>query len=186
MSGKKETKERKLTPIGEAKWAHVHEPKEPFESKGEPKYQIDVVFDKSDEKWVAWAKDLSDKVKALPEQVDKKTGDKLAKQSPIKRELDAQDEPTGRFYVTFKTGSRFKPGVFDKAGKVVDSSVLIGNGSKVRVAYVENVYTAFGGGINLYLNAVQVVSLTEYSNHSAESYGFDIDSTEVSAEDIPF
>ena len=41
----KEKRERKLTPIGEAKWAHLDKPKAPYQGKGEPKYQLDVIFD---------------------------------------------------------------------------------------------------------------------------------------------
>ena len=80
----KPKKDVKLTPPGEAKWAHVHTPKAPFEGKGEPKYQIDVVFDPANnEQWKAWANALIAAVNALPEQTNKKTGEKLHKQSPI-------------------------------------------------------------------------------------------------------
>lgn len=182
-----EKKERRLTPVGEAKWAHVQTPKSAFvdehgNTKGQPKYQIDVVFSPGEEKWAAWAKDIQDQIRALPEQEDKKTGHKLAKQSPIKRELDADDNPTGRFYVTFKTSDKFKPPVFDHFGRQFDG--LIGNGSKVRVSYTENIFPTFGGGINLYLNAVQVLELVEYGNRSAESYGFKVDDEQTS--DNPF
>ena len=64
-----------------------------------------------------------------------------------------------------------------------NGQLLIGNGSKVRVAYTENVYEPFGGGINLYLNAVQVIELVEYQNKSAQAYGFDVEES-VSAFDI--
>ena len=39
---------------------------------------------------------------------------------------------------------------------------------------MENEYEAFGGGINLYLNAVQVMELVESGTYTAESYGFDV------------
>lgn len=181
---KKEKPARLITPIGEAKWAHIHTPKTPFDGKGNPKYQIDVVFEVTDESWKKWAKDLSDKVRALPEQIDKKTGETYKKQQPIKRELDANDEPTGRYYATFKTSDKFKPGIFDKCGKPIPPEILIGNGSRVRVAYTENIYEAFGGGINLYLNAVQVVELIEYQHKSAEAYGFKVEAENFDAFDI--
>lgn len=176
---------RKITPVGEAKWAHIAKPKAPFKdeqgrTKGDPKYQIDVVFDpKADPTWAEWAKAVMAQIKALPEEVDKRTGDKMQKQNPIKRELDANDQPTGKFYVTFKTSEKFKPPMFDRYGKPLDENTMIGNGSKVRVAYVENVYTAFGGGINFYLNAVQVLELVELGNRSATSYGFDAEAAPV-------
>lgn len=170
-------KERFNTPVGEAKWAHVQQPKAPFKDerggeKGEPKYQIDVVFDANNPEWKAWAGKVMAQVKALPEQKNKATGAVIPKQIPIKKEFDQDEQPTGRYYVTFKTGVTFKPGLFDKFGQPIPETVMIGNGSKVRVNYCENTYEAFGGGVNFYLNAVQVVELVEYQKQTAEGYGF--------------
>ena len=169
--------ERKITPIGEAKWAHVHVAKEAFKDKsgreqGEPKFQIDVVFSKDDLEWQAWAKELMAMVKAILQQMDKRTGQVIPHQVPIKRELDQNDKPTGNFYVTFKTGAKFKPGVFNKFGQPIPETQLIGNGSKVRVNYSPSPYEGFGGGVALYLNAVQVVELVEYKAQTADGYGF--------------
>jgi len=171
--------QRELTPAGETKWAHLHTPKAAFtdekgNTKGDPKYQLDVYFSREDAAWSAWATKVMAKMKAMPDQIDKRSGDVLKKQNPIKRELDEADQPTGRFYVTFKTSDKFKPGVFDKYGAVLPESVLVGNGSKVRVSYLENTYDAFGGGINFYLNAVQVLELVEFKSQTAEAYGFDV------------
>lgn len=188
-----EKKLRKVTPIGEAKWANVHTPKAAFKddhgTKGEPKYQIDVVFSSDKPEWSEWAKAVMDELRAMPEQTDKKTGETIKKQSPIKRELDETDNPTGRFYVTFKTNARFKPGVFDRFGQPIPESVLVGNGSMVRVSYTENVYPGFGGGINFYLNAVQVVDLVEYKSQNASAFGFPVEeNTNTAPEEssIPF
>jgi hypothetical protein len=188
-----EKRERKTTPVGEAKWANIHNPKAAFvdehgNKKGDPKYQIDVVFSKDDPMWASWAKAVMEKLRAMPEQSDKKTGTALQKQTPIKYELDENDQPTGRFYVTFKTSDKFKPGVFDLYGKVIPETTLIGNGSKVRISYIENVYPGFGGGINFYLNAVQVVNLIEYKPQNAEAYGFPVEPQDDNAQDekIPF
>lgn len=194
-----EKEKQQITPIGEAKWAHIHTPKTPFKdptgkTQGDPKYQIDVVFEKDDPEWASWAKAVMEKLKSLPDQIDKRTGEVVRKQSPIKRELDEADEPTGRYYVTFRTSDKFKPGIFDRYGKVIPPDVLIGNGSKVRVNYIGNVYEAFGGGINFYLNAVQIVDLVDYKSRNAEGYGFKIEAESASVadpfadfkDDIPF
>lgn len=164
------TKERLVTPVGEAKWAHLSTPKTPYDKNKSPQYMIDVIFDTKDPQWKVWASALQAELKALPEQIDKKTGETLKKQVTIKRELDEEDNPTGRHYVTFKTGEKFKPPVVDKYGDPLNK--LVGNGSKVRVAYVKNVFTGLGGGINLYLNGVQVVELVEYESKSASNLGF--------------
>lgn len=181
-----EKRERLVTPIGEAKWAHLHKPKAPFEGKGEPKYQIDVYFDKDDPEWEVWAKNVAEKIRALPEQSDKRTGQKMQKQVPLKKELDDNDQSTGRFYVTFKTSDKFRPTVFDSNGNKLAENILVGNGSKVRVSYVENVYSAFGGGLNFYLNAVQVTELVEFKAQGAEAYGFNVTpETQVQSEEPP-
>jgi hypothetical protein len=186
---------RITTPIGEAKWAHVHQPKAAFldergQPKGEPKYQIDVVFSVEDLAWKEWAGNIKKQIDALPAQTDKRTGQALAKQMPIKRELDINDQPTGKFYCTFKTGSKYAPKVFDKFGKEIPKDIMIGNGSKVCVNCTPAPYTAFGGGIALYLNAVQVLDLVEYGNKSADAYGFSVDTNTAAPapaeEDLPF
>lgn len=194
MAEEKKKHERLVTPVGIAKWAHVNKPKEGYKKNDKPKYQIDVVFHPDDPEWRAWAGGLMDKVKALPVQKDENTGETAKHKSPIKRELDEDDKPTGRFFVTFKTGEQYKPGVFDKAGEpMVD--VLIGNGSKVRVNYSPAEYDGFGGGITLYLNAVQVVELVEYKKQTAEAYGFPVEAKSTSMlgqpppppeDDLPF
>lgn len=174
--------EKLVTPIGEAYWAHLHTPKKPFEDKGEPKYQLEVVFDPNDPQWGPWVDKIRKQLVALPVKTDPRTGEKMAKQSPIKRELNEQDQPTGRLVATFKTSARFKPGVFDRYGQPIPETVLIGNGSKVKVNYSPNTYEGFGGGINFYLNAVQVMELVEYKKQSASAYGF---STETPPEEVP-
>lgn len=169
--------ERLITPIGEAKWAHIHKPKEGYKDDrgGEPrpaKYQIDVYFDPESTEWKKWVEDITATLAALPQQVDKE-GEKIKKQKPLKRELDENDKPTGRLYATFKTGAEYRPGVFDKYKQVIPESQLIGNGSKVRVNYSPSTFEGFGGGINFYLNAVQVMELVEFKSKTADAYGFD-------------
>jgi hypothetical protein len=174
-----EKKKRLLTPVGFAKWAHLHAPKEPFKDKngrvqGDPKYMIDVCFSPDDPAWKLWAGELKAAIKALPVQMDKVTKQPIPKQIPIKPEIGGDDQPTGRYFVTFKTGEQFKPGVFDRYGNVMENPKL-GNESKIRVAYVTTEYDAFGGGIALYLNAVQVLELVEFQSQSATAYGFDVE-----------
>lgn len=155
-----EKKQRFITPIGEAKWAWLHKPKAPFsgDPNKDPKFMIDVVFDLKDSAWTKWGSDLRAAANGL----------KL----PIKKEMDENEQPTGRLFVTFKTNEKYPPGVFDKYNRHFPESVMIGNGSKVRVSYTLNRYEGFGGGINLYLSAVQVVDLVEYKGRGAEGFGF--------------
>jgi len=169
--------ERLITPIGEAKWAHVHKPKAGYKDEqtgrqGPDKYQIDVYFDPTKEpEWKKWMDDLMKEFAAIPQQKDK-DGDPIKKQKPLKREVDESDKPTGRLFATFKTGAEYRPGVFDKYKQVIPETVLIGNGSKVRVNYSPSTFEGFGGGINFYLNAVQVMELVEFQSKNADASGF--------------
>ena len=174
-----EKHERLLTPIGEARWAHVQEPKAAFDGKGEAKYQIDVVFDPADPEWKKWGGEIGARVKAVkgknnPVKWDKIKGD------------DGTEKNTGKCVVTFKTGSKFKPALFDKFGRPMAEGVLVGNGSKVRVNYSPAPYEGFGGGIALYLNAVQVIDLVAYSARKAEDFGFDVSEPPPPEEPPPF
>jgi hypothetical protein len=174
-----ENKVRKLTPYGFAKWAHVHKAKAPYRPGKPPQYSIDVCFLESDPEWKTWAGEIMATIKAMPSQTDKKTGAVLPKQIPIKREFDKEENPTGRFYVTFKTGEKYPPGVFDRFGREIPKSVAVGNESRVQVSYVAVPFSEFGGGLALYLNAVQVWELVEYGGHSAASHGFKVESAPV-------
>lgn len=195
----KEKRERFNTPVGEARWAHLQKPKAAYvdekgKSKGEPKYMIDVVFTPAEEpEWKEWARKLVAEVKALPTQKDKTSNTAIPKQSNLKPEVDAEDQPTGRWYVTFKTSDKFKPAVFDRVGQLLPDGTLVGNGSRVRVNYTPQSYEAFGGGVTLYLNAVQVVELVEYKAQRASAYGFEeqapsngTPSGESEDDDLPF
>lgn len=182
-----EKKQKLLTPIGEAKWTFLSTPKAPFKDKygrekGSPSYQISVTFEQADPKWGPWAKRIFDIVNALPVQADDMNR-KLSKHLPFKKEKDKDGKLTGLLIATFKTGEKYRPGVFYKKSPAnptgaLDPSVKIGNGSKVIVSYTENTYDTFGGGMNLYLSGVQIIELVEYQSQSAESYGFQL-------EDVP-
>ena len=141
-----------ITPlIGEARWAHAaHKAKPCYKdertgTQGAPKFQIDVYFDPASPEWKPWVENIGKQLAALPQQKDK-DGDPIKKQKPLKRELDENVKPTGRLYATFKTGEDFRPGVFDKYKRVIPETVLIGNGSKVRVNHSPSTFEGLGGG----------------------------------------
>lgn len=194
-----EKKQQFTTPVGFAKYAYLSKPKQFTDDrgkpKGEPKYQIEVYFDPTNPDWKAVAADLQKMINAVPTQYDDEK-QPLKKQALFKKELDDNDQPTGRYYITFKTGTKFRPGVFDEYGQLIPENILIGNESRVRVNYTPAAYTAFGGGVNLYLNAVQVVELVEYQSRDAKGYGFEVKTAPVAAaggaaqpqpeDDLPF
>ncbi|MFH1952540.1 MAG: hypothetical protein ABIL06_13085 [Pseudomonadota bacterium] len=180
---KKEKKERRVSPIGDAKWAHVQTPKAAYQGIGDAKYQIDVVFDAGGE-WDELCREIATEIKSNG-----------YKNSPLKKEKNKDDDPTGRYFITFKTGEQYPPKIFDKHGQIIPQEVLVGNGSKVRVAFTMASYDGFGGGVTMYLGAVQVIELVEYQGGSASDYGFEVEegiadpftkSNNDDSEDIPF
>lgn len=171
-----EKKQRFVTPIGEARWAWLNKPKTFKDENGNekaPKYQIEVYFDPTNPEWKEWATGIRAMADAVPATIDKNTGNPMPKQYPIKWELDEHDQKTGKLYAIFRTGDQYRPKVFDADVAPLGENVLVGNGSKVRVNYVPNAFKAFGGGVNLYLNAVQVLDLVPYESRSGASFGFE-------------
>ena len=167
-----EKKEKLLTPVGNAKWAHVFKPEEAFSKKEKPKFKIDVCFDEANPDWKPFCANIRAMVDALPASIDEDTGKPAKRKYPMKREMDKDDKPTGRWFIQFKSGEQYPPKVFDKFNQPMDGSKLIGNESKVRISCIAQSYEGFGGGITLYMNAVQVIELVEYKGSTAESYGF--------------
>jgi hypothetical protein len=101
----------------------------------------------------------------------KEAGLKLAnvKNWPFKPELDKDndDEPTGRIvfgawqYGKSKDGATRKMVHVDSRGKVLPSGFRLTSGSEVIIAVRPNAYKELGGGVNLYLDGVQVVKYVE-------------------------
>jgi len=70
-----------------------------------------------------------------------------------------QQEKKGRVEMT--SGEKFRPPVFDGANNSVPPSVIIGGGSRLKVRVTVNFYDGFGGGINLYINSIQLLKLSQ-------------------------
>lgn len=195
--------------VGSALYAHLQKPKPAFrDAQGRvkegdvAKYQLDVVFDPKEPKWFEWLTGIQARVNALPRQVNRKTGDAIPHQYPANPQVLKDGTKTGMYVVSFKTnafakdGRPTKPPTYDEHGLILDENILIGNGSKVLVSYTENVYDSFGGGMNLYLNAVLIKELIEYQANSAKSHGFAVTEAPVvvaestpanaDADEIPF
>lgn len=170
-----EKKPQFTTPVGEARWAHLVKPRafqENGRDQGPPKYSIEVYFNPNDPAW----KEFVAKVKTA-------AGGKTL---PFKFEKDDETgEKTGLVYASYKTGEKFRPNMFDKYGQRMEDNISLGNGSKVRVNFGLNEYTGFGGGVNFYLNAVQVLDLIEYQSKDAKGYGFDVEPVPAGAAGAP-
>ena len=68
---------------------------------------------------------------------------------------------------------RISPPVFDAKNRKVPAKVIIGGGSTIKLDVTVNPYTGFGGGINLYINSVQLLDLKQRDdNRFEETEGF--------------
>jgi hypothetical protein len=85
-------------------------------------------------------------------------------------------KPTGKLHLEATSGEDYPPPFFDaKGNEVPRSKVKIGGGSVIKVDVTVNPYTGFGGGINLYINSVQIIELKQRSTNrfEAEEGGFE-------------
>lgn len=103
-----------------------------------------------------------------------------AKKMPWRPEVQDGEE-TDRFVVTFKQYGKDKEGrkrtiaQFDAKANKLPASFKLTNGSEVKVNFHPYYYSAQGGGIKLYLDAVQVlkyVPMQERSVFDQEDDGF--------------
>jgi hypothetical protein len=166
---------RIMTPLAEAMWPFVTKPASKYQSKDQ-EYKITVLMDPNKPEH----KTFLGQLKTLWEECgkEKKCPGGKPKHFPAKRHLSKEDgSDTGLFEVTFKTGTKYPPRVFDAQGNKVTGDLNIGNGSQVRVAGSYSFYgpELNGGGVKLYLSAVQVVELVEWTGGTAADYGFGIE-----------
>ena len=142
MAGKKKAERlpQGFSPCGIVEWAFLDAPQPPFEGKGEPKYKLTIALDPEDGNVKKWQESIAalTKFKGMPWKVD---------------------EESGKLHVTFKTLRPVK--VYDSVGKPLPEGKWPGRDSVVRVAYVPNEFAGLGGGINLYLQGVQVIEMVE-------------------------
>lgn len=157
----KEKQKPQISPRGIAKYPHLDKTAV-IQGTDTGKYEITLLVDPNDPDVELWLQKL---------EADMKKGAPKGKNLPFGDEIDKQtDKPTGLTEVTFK--SAFKPTLFDSKGQRMSSDVRVGNGSIVRVSFTENWYPAFGGGMNLYLQGVQIIKLEEFQGRGFEDLGF--------------
>jgi hypothetical protein len=84
-----------------------------------------------------------------------------------------KDKKTGELTLTVTSGEQYRPTVYDAKKQEVPVTVKIGGGSKGKVYVTVNPYTGFGGGINLYMNSIQLLELQQRDeNPFDEEEGF--------------
>jgi len=181
---------------GKAVWAKVFEPDTKFNPNGD--YSINIQMPEAD------SAEMCEQLEGLIQEIFTKA----IKDSPkLKNSLSTQDvctpvydrdtgEPTGDVEFKFKLKAKVQkrdgtwyeqqPVVLDSKKTPLNGDTLIGNGSKVKVAFEPIPYVMQStkkAGVSLRLKAVQVIDLVEYGNSAAsvfdEEDGFVTPSNEV-------
>ncbi len=175
-------KKQPVTPVAPCLYPFLDKPDTRWKEDGE--YKVVLVFDQ-DDKFIAKLEK-----KALKEYKEKKASMKPAKAkaleyvSPVKQEVDEDNNETGNVRVSFKSNAIYKDKktgkyhdrklkMFDSKGTAIVVPNNIGNGSKVAVSF-NPVGTVVKGVfyLSLWMNAVQLSEIVEY-NPDGSSYGFD-------------
>lgn len=162
---------------GKAYWAHVHSP-ETYEGKPLG-YSIMVKID--DDKLEALKNKLENIFNEAEPTMAKKPNRKKPMNLAIKEDTKAGEcikAKTQHYYKNRETGEitpKTLP-IFKKNGEPLEQGVQIGNGSEVVINVTPSPYIVNSNtyGVQLRLNAVQVLDLVEYGTRSAEAFGFDV------------
>jgi hypothetical protein len=166
------------TPVGDAYWAKCFEPEEDRFDEDKPR------------SWsISWCGDQSDKATlALMQQIEQEFArihGESAKPSknawPFREQTNKEGLATGLLEFRFKKNETTKkgnllaaPAVYDSHKNLWPAGVLIGNGSKVKVAFsVWGWEDKFGKkGVSLSFEALQVLDLVEFEREDpANAFG---------------
>ncbi|WP_316235030.1 MULTISPECIES: hypothetical protein [unclassified Bradyrhizobium] len=105
-----------------------------------------------------------------------------------------KDKKTGKLQLVATSGEDYPPPFMDAKGNDVPrSKVKIGGGTVAKINVTVNPYTGFGGGINLYINYVQIIDLKVSKKFEVEpeegftydGSGSDEDEVEAGAPEAP-
>jgi len=168
---------------GKAAWAKVFEPDTKFNPLGD--YSINLQMPEAD------AATMCEKLEGLIQETFKKA---VKEKPPLKNSLTTQDvmsvvydretgDPTGDVEFKFKLKAKVQkrdgswyeqePAVLDAKKTPLTGDTLIGNGSKVKVAFEPIPYVMQSTkkvGVSLRLKAVQVIDLVEYGNSASSVF----------------
>jgi hypothetical protein len=140
------------TPIGVARYPKITSP-DTTGDYADNKYKVDVVFTDAD---------LKEIKKTIVEFAKKEMPDVKNPHLPIREHTDKETGEVVEF-VRFKSAR--KPIIIDAKRNKLPEGVEVGGGSRIRVGGTLNAYTKGGNkGVNIYLNAVQVVELQQGFN----------------------
>ena len=112
--------------------------------------------------------------------------DEFGQSKLAKAHLPWKEEEDGS--VTFNFKSKMKPRLFDSKGQAITNDPAVSGGSVIKVSCAFGPYNKGANmGVALYLNAVQIIELVEYSSSPfGEEEGGYVASNDNGAEEVPF
>jgi hypothetical protein len=164
-----------VSPLGDAWWAKVFEPADGYEEEDPRAWSIELALDPGDPDTIAFI----EKIEALYDELHG-AGAKQAKNCwPFADQKDRDNNPTGLMRFRFKRTETSAKGNLMSPPVIVDAKknpwpadCLIGNGSKVKVAFTHWGWTekrSGAKGISLTLESLQVLDLVPYERVDASS-----------------
>lgn len=96
-----------------------------------------------------------------------------------------KDKKTGKLSLQATSGEDYPPPFVDaKGNEIPRNKVKVGGGTIAKVGVTVNPYTGFGGGINLYINFIQILDLKVAKKFQVEAEeGFVYDGSNDDADD---
>lgn len=112
--------------------------------------------------------------------------DEFGQSKLAKAHMPWKEEEDGS--ITFNFKSKMKPRLFDSKGQAITNDPAVSGGSVIKVSCGFGPYNKGANmGVALYLNAVQVIELVEYSSSPfGEEEGGYVASNDNGAEEVPF
>ena len=170
-----------VSPRGEALWAKIlGEPAEGYEEGSPKSWSVSLLLDPNDPETIAFV----ERLEAVFEDFHGPKSKVAANGWPFADETTKDEKgrpvPTGKIKFNFKRKHELARGGFKDAPLVVDSKKnlwpadkLIGNGSKIKVAFSPWKWDGPSGkGMSLELESVQVLELVSYSKEDvADAFG---------------
>ena len=152
-------KPRLILPAGIAVFPKLNEVDvyQPVNKKGQPNGAVKRQYIT----YVRYEPEVLKDVMAMIKKAAKELGADEDAKLPFKKQKVSKDSEEKELVLKAASGEKFRPGLFDAKNNAIPVSRVIGGGSLIKLDVTPAYYEGFGGGINLYLNAVQVLDLVE-------------------------
>lgn len=163
MAYKKAKLPRIVTPVGILAYVWADKPDDKFATDTVPaKYKASIVLDPKDE----GVEDFIAKLRTMGQEaataldVELEEGFKFAKVTPKDKgtkKKPIKEEFKGMYVLEAKTGADYPPRRKDAANNLIEEDGVIRSGDLGRLALTVSAYEAFGSGVSLRLNAIQLI-----------------------------